>query len=265
MRMTVLGKSPAWQDVDGACSGYLVEHDGLRLLLDCGNGVLAKLRRYVDYVDVDVVVISHLHADHFLDLVPFASALAYAPRQQPVPVDGWPGTQQPARPRLIAPRGAREAFAMVCEGSGMPAEHIAAAFALEEYDAGDVLEVGPLSVSFGAVPHYLPTHAVDLRVADGPGRLTFGADHGPSDELVAFAEGTDLLLIEATLPRPERTGVRGHVTPGEAGDHGARAHAGRIVLTHISDELDLDWARAEAQRTFGGQVDVAAEGAVFEV
>ena len=85
MRLTVLGKSPSWQDAGGACSGYLVEENGTRILLDCGNGVFAKLREHVDYVDVDAVVISHLHADHFLDLVPYSYALTYAPRQQPVP------------------------------------------------------------------------------------------------------------------------------------------------------------------------------------
>ena len=265
MRLTVLGKSPAWQDADGACSGYLIEQDGLRLLLDCGNGVFAKLRRFVDYVDVDVVVVSHLHADHFLDLVPFASGLRYAPRQQPVPVDGWPGTPDPARPRLIAPTGAAQAFTEVCRGSGMPEDHIVGAFDLHEYEAGDELDVGPLHLRFGAVPHYLPTHAVDVTRREGPGRLTFGADHAPSDDLVAFAEGTDLLLIEATLPRPERDGVRGHVTAAEAGAHAARAHAARVVLTHISDELDPEHARAEAARTYGGAVSVAAEGDVYEI
>src|SRR5205823_5600261 len=77
VRITVLGKSPAWQDVDGACSGYLVEAGGVRLLLDCGPGVFAKLRRFADYAAIDAVVISHLHADHILDLVPFASGLRY--------------------------------------------------------------------------------------------------------------------------------------------------------------------------------------------
>src|SRR3954469_16782810 len=86
LQITVLGKSPAWQDANGACSGYLVEEDRVCLLLDCGNGVFSKLRRFRDYTGVDAVVISHLHADHFLDLVPFAYALTYAPRQQPVPV-----------------------------------------------------------------------------------------------------------------------------------------------------------------------------------
>ena len=64
MRITVLGKSPAWQDADGACSGYLVQENGSCLLLDCGNGVFSKLRRFHEYVDVDAVVITHLHADH---------------------------------------------------------------------------------------------------------------------------------------------------------------------------------------------------------
>ena len=66
--------------------------------MDCGNGVFGKLRERIDYVDIDAVVISHLHADHFLDLVPYSYALTYAPRQQPVPVDRWPGTDNPARP-----------------------------------------------------------------------------------------------------------------------------------------------------------------------
>ena len=107
MELRVLGKSPAWQDAGGACSGYLVVADGTCLLLDCGSGVFGKLRSVVDYAEVDAVVVSHLHADHILDLVPFASGLTYAPRHQPVPVDGWPGTSKPPRPRLLAPPGGR--------------------------------------------------------------------------------------------------------------------------------------------------------------
>jgi ribonuclease BN (tRNA processing enzyme) len=82
---------------------------------------------------------------------------------------------------------------------------------------------------------------------------------------VRFADGTDLLMIEATLPRPEREGPRGHLTPSEAGEHGSKARVRRLVLTHISDELDERWAQAEAEKAFGGPVDVAHEGAVFTV
>ena len=263
MRITVLGKSPSWQDAGGACSGYLVEADGLCLLLDCGSGVLGKLREHREYWEVDVVLISHLHADHILDLVPYASALTYSPRQQPVPVGGHPGTDTPARPRLIVPAGAREPFRAVCGGSGMPPEHIERAFELQEYEPDDTFELGPLQVRFASVPHFLPTQAVELR--EGARRLTFSADSAPSEELCAFARDTSLLLIEATLPRPEREGPRGHLTPAEAGEHGRRAGARRLVLTHFSDELDAEWARREAERAFGGPVDVAAAGAVYEL
>jgi ribonuclease BN (tRNA processing enzyme) len=73
------------------------------------------------------------------------------------------------------------------------------------------------------------------------------------------------MLVEATLPRPERTGMRGHLTPEEAGGHAKGAAAKRLVLVHISDELDANWARDEAAQAFGGPVEVATEGAVFEV
>lgn len=266
MRLTVLGKSPAWQDAGGACSGYLIEEAGTVLVLDCGSGVFGKLRRHADYVDVAAAVVSHLHADHILDLVPFASALTFAPRQQPVPVDRWPGTDHPARPALHAPPGAREAFRQVCAGSGMKASHIEDAFELREYDPAERLEIGPLRLRFCGVPHFIPTQAVEV-VSEATGRrLTFSADSAPSGALIEFATGTDLLLVEATLPRPEREGPRGHLTPAEAGAHGRDAGAGRIVLTHVSDELDAEWARAEAARAFGSEeVVVATEGAVFEL
>jgi ribonuclease BN (tRNA processing enzyme) len=263
VRITVLGKSPAWQDAGGACSGYLVEGGGVRMLLDCGPGVFAKLRTVLDYVRVDAVVISHLHADHVMDLVPFASGLRYAPRQQPVAVGGWPGTETPARPRLVAPPGAREVLAQLCAGGSMRTDHIDGAFDLRVYDPSDVVAIGGLRVRFRPVPHFIPTNAVEI--VEGGARLTFSADCAPNEALCEFAAGTGLLLIEATLPRPERDGQRGHLTPAEAGEHGAKAGARRLVLTHFSDELDADWARAEAERAYGGPVEVAHEGAVYEL
>ena len=264
MRVTVLGKSPSWQDAGGACSGYLVEEDDTTVLVDCGNGVFSKLRMFRDYVDVDAIVISHLHADHFLDLVPYAYALTYAPRQQPVPVDRWPGTDKPARPELHAPLGAGATFRRIVGAWGQE-DLIENAFELREYDASGPIVVGPLKISFHVVPHYCTTHAIDVASTNGGGRFTFGADSRPTDELVEFARETDLLLVEATLPRPERDGVRGHLTPREAGDHARRSGARRVVITHISDELDEERARDEASRAFGGQVEVAHEGAVYTV
>jgi ribonuclease BN (tRNA processing enzyme) len=264
MQLTVLGKSPSWQDAGGACSGYLVEDGDTKVLIDCGNGVFAKLRERVDYVDVDAVLLSHLHADHFLDLVPFAYALTYAPRQQPVPVDRWPGTDDPARPTLHAPHGARETFRRVVGAWGNE-DLIEKAFDLREYDEADELTIGPVKVEFQGVPHFTDTYAMCLTSSNGAGKIVYGADCSPTDALTDFARGSDLMLIEATLPRPERTGERGHLTPREAGEHGRAAGVRRLVLTHISDELDSDWACEEAASGFQGEVEMAREGATYEV
>lgn len=246
MRITVLGKSPAWQDADGACTGYLVQGGGQTVLLDCGPGVFGKLRGHVDYRAVDAVVISHLHADHILDLVPFASGLRYGPGGG-------------ARPRLIAPPGAREAFAGMSAATAMSAEHIELAFELAIYDPADTVALGDLAVRFQPVPHFIASNAVEF--AEGGVRFTFSADCGPSEELCAFAAATDLLLVEATLPGPED----GHLTPFEAGEHGARAGARRLVLTHFSDEVDREWWLAEGARGFGAPVEAAREGAVYDL
>ena len=258
MRITVLGKSPSWQDAGGACSGYLVQEDGFSLLLDCGNGVFSKLRRFRDYVDVDAVLISHLHADHFLDLVPFSYALTYAPRQQPVPVAGWPGTDTPARPRAVRADGRRRDCSVTSWllGQRRPGR---ARVPLREYDGPDELSLGPFTVRFCEVPHYTPTFAVELS-----GRAAAGSPTAPTAAPTTSSSrsraGTDLLLIEATLPRPERTGMRGHLTPAEAGDHGRRAGARRVVITHFSDELDPEWARAEASAAYGAPGRARARG-----
>ena len=101
VRFTVLGKSPAWEDAGGACSGYLVEEGEYALLLDCGNGVFGKLRERLSYDLVDEVLISHMHADHVLDLVPFAYALTLGPGATRPP----PRSHRPAARRDRQARG----------------------------------------------------------------------------------------------------------------------------------------------------------------
>ncbi len=251
MQVTVLGKSPSWQDAGGACSGYLVEHDGYTLLLDCGNGVFAKLRSVIDYGEVDAVLISHLHADHFFDVVPFSYALGYGVRTDP------------PRPQLHVPPAATECLQTIGGCLGDPSL-ITGAFAVSEYAADETLALGPLQVSLCAVPHYVATHAVSV-TAPGAGRFTFGADCRPNDALPRFAADSDMLVVEATLRRPETFGTRGHLTAREAGEHGAAAGARSLVVTHFSDELDPEWIRAEAAAGYGREVALAGEGDVFEI
>jgi ribonuclease BN (tRNA processing enzyme) len=252
VRITVLGKSPAWQDAGGACSGYLVETGGCRLLLDCGNGVFAKLRSVCDFTGVDAVVISHLHADHFIDLVPYSYALAYSHRAREVG----------ARPALYVPPGGRATLRRIT-GAWDAEDLIEQAFEVHEYDAAMPLQLGDLRVRFHEVPHFIRTHAV--RIENAGSAFTYGADCSPNDEIVAFARETDLLMLEATLELPEEGDRRGHLTPGEAAEHAARAGARRLVLTHFSGDHDERQALAAARAAFDGPVELAHEGAVYEV
>jgi ribonuclease BN (tRNA processing enzyme) len=252
VRITVLGKSPAWQDAGGACSGYLVEAGDRCLLLDCGNGVFGKLRSARSFTDVCGVVISHLHADHFMDLIPYAYALTYSHQARAAG----------ACPALYAPPGARETFRRVT-GAWDAAELIEQSFELHEYDPSVELALEPLRVRFHEVPHFIRTHAVQVR-AEGAS-FTYGADCRPNDAIVAFARETDLLMLEATLEQPDEGGARGHLTPAEAGEHARRAGARRLVLTHMSADHDASHAREEAERAFGGPVELAHEGAVYEI
>lgn len=254
MRVTVLGKSPSWQDAGGACSGYLIESGGFRLLLDCGNGVFAKLRQVCDYGSLDAIVLSHLHGDHVLDLVPLSNALQFS------------GRSAERRPRLVGPPGARgrlKAFVASLWGSE---DGLGDAFEQDEYDPADTLRLGPLTLRFCEVPHFVTTFAVELR-EDGGGRFTFGADCGPSAQLVEFARGTELLMLEATLGAadPPAGDFRGHMTAAEAGALARAACARRLVLTHFSDELDTTALRVRAAGAFEAEPELATEGMQLHV
>ena len=249
MRLTILGKSPSWQDRDGACSGYHVEVDGGRFLIDCGNGVFGKLRRHGDYERIDAVLLSHLHADHMLDLVPFAYALTYGPQLRD------------QRPRLHAPPGAQAALRRLCGAWGSETL-IENAFELIEYDPAAELELCGLRTRFALVPHYVPSYAASFD--GGGGRLVFSADCGPNDALVELARGAELLLNEATLASPDLED-RAHMTAAEAGEMGSRAGVARLLLTHFSDLLDPAGVRAAGEQAFGGPVSLAVEGESHEV
>jgi ribonuclease BN (tRNA processing enzyme) len=125
--------------------------------------------------------------------------------------------------------------------------------------------VGSLRLTFQPVPHYTETFAICLESSRGGGRIVYGADSRPAEELIGFAQGASLVLMEATLRDPEPHGPRGHLTAAEAGEHARAAGAGRLVLVHISDELDAERSRSQAADSFQGPVEVAAEGTVYEV
>ena len=255
MQITILGKSPSWADTGGACSGYLLESAETKILIDCGSGVFGKLRERIDYAELDAIVISHFHGDHCLDLIPYAYALTYSPR--------WSPSNPAPRPKLFVPAGGGDLLRQIASLLG-PGEAIDDAFEVSEYEPEDAAQAGDVELRFCPVPHFIPTFAISATAAGEEGRFTFGADCGPSQELIDFAQGSDLLLIESTLRAGDDEEPRGHLTAAEAGEHGRAANVGQLVLTHFSDELDQALSLSQASDTFGGEVTLASEGAVFQ-
>lgn len=253
MQLTVLGKSNSWPDAGGACSGYLITDGDFRLLLDCGTGTFAALRRHLSYAEVDAIVLSHLHADHILDLVPYSSALRYS-AHAPYP-----------RIRLFGPPGTRALLGRLA--AAIDLDDFDATFEIGEYDPDRGLELPPLHLRFCEVPHYVQAFAIELSGAGGR-RFTYGADCRYNRALVEFAAGTDLLLVEATYGDAAETATseeqllarsdEGHMTALQAGRLGQAAGARRVMVAHFSDEFDAERIRQLAATAFEGEVVVAA-------
>jgi ribonuclease BN (tRNA processing enzyme) len=246
--MTVLGACGAWPEAGQACSGFLVEHDGFRLLVDAGYAIVPRLLRVVDAAQVDAVYISHGHPDHCADLNPLLRARAMAD----VPVPPLP---------VYALPGALDAV-LALDRPGM----LTGAIELREFQAGAELDIGPFRARTCLLPHWLPNAGVRL-TAGGPagGELAYTGDSGPSPEVAGLARDADLLLADATYPERVPADSLGYLSSAaDAGRQAAEAGAGRLVLTHLWPGTDHETARAAASAGYRGAIDVATAGLIVD-
>ncbi len=249
MKLTIVGCAGSFPRADSACSAYLVEADGFRLLLDMGNGALGALQQHIGLQDLDAIFISHLHGDHCLDACVYAVARRYAPDGPfaTMPLYGPPGTLQ----RIVA---AEDAL-----GRGVNLDDV-----YEEHPLRPgTLEIGPLRLAVDRVNHPVETYAV--RVSHAGRSMTYSADTGPSEALVALARDSDTLLCEAsfTSERPNPPDL--HLTGAQAGEHATLAGAGRLLLTHLTSWSDVDRTLAEARAAYDGDATVVASGNSYDI
>ena len=244
MDLTIVGCSGSFPGPDSASSCYLVEADGYRMVLDLGNGALGPLQRYIGLDQVDAVCISHLHADHCLDMCSYQVFRTYHPDGPlpSIPVFGPPDTVG----RLDRAAG------------GEAPESMAAKFDFRTLTPGTI-EIGPFSVTTRHMNH--PVETFGFRISAGGTTLAYSADTGPTGELAELARDADLLLCEASFPETDGLPPNLHLTARQAGEYAGRAGAGELIVTHLVPWNSRDQVTADAASAFPGPVSLAVPGA----
>ena len=245
MQLTVIGCSGSFPGPDSPASSYLLEAEGFRLVLDMGNGSLGVLQRYAELFGIDAICVSHLHADHCIDLGSYWVARRYAPGgpKSPIPVYG--------------PRGTAERIA------GLGGEDVASVRA--RFDVHDLeprsQEIGPFRVTTERMNH--PVETFGFRVEHVGWKLAYSADTGQTDALARLADGVDVLLSEASFQDGPDNPPDLHLTARQAGEYATRAGAGRLVLTHLVPWYDRERSLAEAAGSYRGPLSAATSGLVI--
>ncbi|MEO3860452.1 MBL fold metallo-hydrolase [Acrocarpospora sp. B8E8] len=246
MLLTILGGCGAWPGAGQACSGYLVEHDGFRLLLDPGYATVPRLLERVTADQVDAVFISHGHPDHCADLNPLLRARTLrADPPSPLPVYSLPGALDAV---------------LALDRPGMLTD----AYVLHEFTAGDRLDIGPFRAQTRLLPHSVPNSGVRLTAGDRV--LAYTGDTGPSPDVVDLARGADLLLAEATYVDRVPEDSRRHLSSArQAGRQAKKADARHLLLTHLQPGTDPTAAQAAASAEYDGEIGIATSGLVMDL
>ncbi|MEI7925457.1 MAG: MBL fold metallo-hydrolase [Chloroflexota bacterium] len=247
MRLAVLGSCASQPGPGEACSGYLVSSGDSHVMLDCGSGTLGPLQRLVSLEDLRAIVVSHLHPDHYIDLVALRYGRTY----------GVAG----ARPiDVYLPPGGIDHLQRLAQALSSTTPFWDAALTLHEYDPGVPLHLGALTVRPHEVRHGI--RSFGMRVEDGEHALAYSSDTVMCDELAALADGADTLLAEATLAggAPQHHDPVTHLSAADAAKVAVGAGVRRLVLTHFWYTADRTRAVAEAREHFEGDVQAAASG-----
>jgi ribonuclease BN (tRNA processing enzyme) len=249
VRLTVIGCSGSFPGPDGPASCYLLEADGFRLLLDVGNGAIGALQRHARLDSIDAVCLSHLHADHCLDMCPFWVARMFGP--------GGPLRRIP----VYGPEGTARRLAQAYGQDDHPG--MTEAFDFRTLAPG-TRQIGPFRMTLAHMNH--PVETFGFRVEHEGRSVAYSADTGTCPALVDLARGADMLLCEASFlsglgPMPDM-----HLTASQAVQHAAAAGVGRLVLTHLVPWNDQARTLEEAGTVpFGGPISLAVPGQVLDV
>lgn len=248
MRLTVLGCAGSFPGPESACSAYLVEAEGFRLLVDFGSGSLSALQRYAGIDAVDAILITHLHCDHMLDACTYVVVRRYAPSGPLPPLP------------MYAPMGAAERISAAYSSEAEPVDDVYTFYGLQP----GTFPIGPFTITADRVNHPIETYGI--RIEHEGKVLAYSSDTAPCDALLRLAQGADLFLCEASYldGRPNPPDL--HLTGSEAGEAATKADVGRLLLTHLVPAWCSEASTVEAAcAAYAGPVEVVRPGARYDL
>jgi ribonuclease BN (tRNA processing enzyme) len=247
LRIDVLGAGPAYTDKPGASgAAYLIRSGSTAIVLDLGQGSFPRLAAELEPSTLDAIVISHLHPDHFIDLV----ALRHYLRWQFQPV---------RRVRVIAPDGLERRMDALHDEPGFSAGSLD----IEPVTLGPT-EIDGIRIEAVRVTHTADSHAYRVSAGDGVG-LVYSGDCGRASDLDALVRPGDTLLCEVSFgPGPVPFDAV-HLDGPAVGALGERTRAGRILLTHLQMGYDADATLASVAARFDGPIELVEPGTRYSV
>ncbi|MGD7045218.1 MBL fold metallo-hydrolase [Jeotgalibacillus proteolyticus] len=239
MKVTVVGFWGGYPKMNEASSGYLIEQDDFRILLDCGSGVLSHLQRYAAPEELDAVVITHYHPDHIADVGVLQHALLIQQflQNKDIHVDAY---------------GHGE------DQTGLASLHYKELMTGHAYIPERTLTLGPFTLSFLRTVHPVPCYAV--KVKSDCGTMVFTADSAYQEAFISFAEDADLLISECNFYKGMNAAEAGHMTSEDAAAIADAAKVKTLLLSHLPHFGDLNQLVSEAKETYDGQILLASSG-----
>jgi ribonuclease BN (tRNA processing enzyme) len=219
------------------------------VLLDLGSGALGPLQHVADLHELDAVLLSHLHPDHFMDLCGLYVALRYDPMHR-----------QPGRLPVYGPAGTAQ---RLHQAYGSDAAHLETVFDFREWSAGCGVTLGPAEVTPLRVNH--PVESYGLRLEAGGSVLAYTGDTDSCPALVDLARDADLLLAEASFQEGRDTVANIHLSGLRAGRAAAEAGARHLLLTHLPVWTDPDVVLVEARSAYDGPLELVGPGHRYPV
>ncbi|NRD78374.1 MBL fold metallo-hydrolase [Bacillus sp. BRMEA1] len=238
MKLTVIGYWGGYPKKNSASAGYLLEHEGFHLLLDCGSGVLAKLQNVLQLEELDAVILSHYHPDHIADI----GVLQHARL-----IQGLLGKTVSNLPiyghEFNHGEFVKLTYKEITKGVS--------------YDPGKSLSVGPYQITFLKTNHPVPCYAMKIEAAGKV--LVYTADSAFKEEFIEFSRGADLLLCECNFYGHQDGTPAGHMNSYNAGRLAQSAAVKQLILTHLPHYGDLEDLKNQASREFAGIIKLADE------